>query len=68
MKTKPLAWTLGLGILFLATFYLLVRGPSGAPAGQQPLLALSSANFGEFEKAFDANADVPRLLLLVSPT
>ena len=43
-------------------------GPSKVPAGQQPLLALSTTNFGEFAKAFDDTADGPRLILLLSPT
>jgi hypothetical protein len=43
-------------------------GPSTVPPGQQPLLALSASNFGEFAKAFDANTDRPRIVLLLSPT
>ena len=34
-------------------------GPSRVPPGQEPLVMLSSPNFIEFEKAFDAVADVP---------
>lgn len=59
-------------LVFVAVLALLVIAylwiPGSVPAGQKPLLALSSANFSEFEKAFDDNPDVPRLLLLVSPT
>jgi hypothetical protein len=43
-------------------------GPSSVPAGQQPLVTLSSKNFNEFETVFDADTSVPRLLLLLSPT
>jgi len=43
-------------------------GTSSVPAGQEPLLALSSTNFSEFEKAFDGEAGVSRLVLLASPT
>lgn len=43
-------------------------GPGKAPAGQQPLVALSRANVGEFEKAFDSDADAAHLILLLSPT
>lgn len=43
-------------------------GPGKAPAGQPPLITLSSENQSQFEAAFDADADVPRLVLLVSPT
>jgi hypothetical protein len=52
--------------LALAAAYLW--GPSSAPPGQEPLLALSDANFSQFVSAFDANPDVPRLVLLLSPT
>lgn len=47
---------------------LYLWGPSSVPAGQEPLLTLTSANFSEFENAFDRDADVPRLVLLLSPT
>lgn len=53
-------------LILLAVFYLW--GPGTVPAGQQPLITLSSANFDQFGKAFDASADGARLLLLVSPT
>jgi hypothetical protein len=53
-------------LLLLAIFYLW--GPSAVPAGQEPLRTLSSANFSDFQKWFDAQADVPRIILLVSPT
>lgn len=53
-------------VVLLLAMYLW--GPSSVPAGQQPLLTLSSANFSQFENAFDRDADVPRLVLLLSPT
>jgi hypothetical protein len=53
-----------LGLLAIA----YVWGPSSVPPGQEPLLALSSENFPQFQNAFDARADAPRLLLLLSPT
>lgn len=53
-------------VLLLAILHLY--GPSYAPPGQQPLFALSSENFAEFEKEFDADAGAPRMLLLLSPT
>jgi hypothetical protein len=52
--------------LALAAVYLW--GPSSAPSGQEPLLALSDANFSQFANAFDVDPDVPRLVLLLSPT
>jgi hypothetical protein len=53
-------------LALMAIAYLWI--PGSVPGGQKPLLALSSANFSEFEKAFDREPDVPRLLVLVSPT
>lgn len=52
---------------------LLVAGmyfwePSAVPPGQEPLAVLSSQDFNEFSAAFDGNADVPRMVLLLSPT
>jgi hypothetical protein len=53
-------------LLLLAAAYLW--SPGSTPRGQAPLVKLSEGNFEEFEKAFDAEADVPRLVLLLSPT
>ncbi|HLB88318.1 MAG TPA: hypothetical protein VJK29_11760 [Terriglobales bacterium] len=53
-------------ILLLAAAYLW--GPGSAPRGQELVVTLSEGNLGEFEKAFDAEVDVPRLVLLLSPT
>jgi hypothetical protein len=53
-------------LLLLAIFYLW--SPSTVPTGQEPLLTLSSANFSDFQKAFDAQAEGARMVLLVSPT
>ncbi len=53
-------------VLVLTVVYLW--GPSSVPPGQDPLVALSNANFGDFEKAFDGDLDTPRLVLLLSPT
>jgi hypothetical protein len=52
--------------LALAAVYLW--GPSSAPSGQEPIFALSDANFNQFANSFDADPDVPRLVLLLSPT
>jgi hypothetical protein len=52
-------------LLLLVVAYLWA--PSSVPPGQEPLLTLSSGNFSEFENTFDASADVPRLVLLLSP-
>ncbi len=59
-------------LIVIAAFLLLgavyLWGPSSVPSGQAPLAALSNADFGEFESAFDTEADAPRLVLLLSPT
>lgn len=53
-------------LLLFAGVYLW--GPSKAPPTQKPLLTLTTANFNEFEAAFDEAADAQRLVLLLSPT
>jgi hypothetical protein len=62
--TVVLAFVAALALVAIAYLW----SPGSVPAGQKPLLVLSSTNLSEFEKAFDDNPDVPRLLLLVSPT
>jgi len=63
-------WTILVAVVavlaLLAVVYLW--GPSSAPTRQEPLVRLSNINFREFETAFDGDANVPRLLLLLSPT
>jgi hypothetical protein len=67
MKKKRLIGVAVAAILvLLAAAYLW--GPGSAPHGQEPVATLSEGNPGEFEKAFDAEAGVPRLVLLLSPT
>jgi hypothetical protein len=62
------------GVLLAVTapFVLMVAlylwGPSSVPPGQEPLVALSNANFSEFENAFEGDSDASRLVLLLSPT
>jgi hypothetical protein len=67
MKRK---WLVGVAVttvvLLLSAAYLW--GPGSAPRDQAPVVTLSVGNFGEFEKAFDSEADVPRLVLLLSRT
>lgn len=60
---------LGAGVailLVLAAAYLW--GPTSVPEGQEPLTVLSNEGLQEFASAFDRDADVPRLVLLLSPT
>jgi hypothetical protein len=65
-KKRAIVVTTAAVLVLLAVAYLW--GPSSVPAGQEPLLGLTATNFSEFEKAFDSSADVPRLVLLLSPT
>lgn len=53
-------------LVLCAAIYLW--GPSTAPKGQDALVTLSDANKHEFKTAFDSDVDVPRLVLLLSPT
>lgn len=53
-------------LLGLVAAYLW--GPPAVPAGQEPLTVLSNAGLNEFASAFDGDAEVPRLVLLLSPT
>ncbi len=66
MKKKTLFVALPALVLLLGAVYLW--GPSSVPPGQQTLVTLSNANFSGFAVAFDADPDVPRLVLLLSPT
>ena len=66
MKKRVLVLAATAILVLLAAVYLW--GPSSVPAGQEPLVRLTSANFNEFENAFDRDANVPRLVLLLSPT
>ena len=65
---KKRAITLVIAAVFVVLAIAHLWGPGSAPPGQQPVLALSGKNFGEFEKAFDGQSDVPRMVLLLSPT
>jgi hypothetical protein len=64
---KKLASCLAICVLLLLVIFYL-WGPSAVPTGQKPLLTLSGANLSDFQEAFDARADGPRMVLLVSPT
>jgi hypothetical protein len=66
MKSK---WLIGVAVAVLVLLALVyLWGPGSAPGGQEPAVTLSEGNFGEFAKAFDAEAVRPRLVLLLSPT
>ena len=66
MKKKSIVLAVIAVVLLLAVAYLW--GPSSVPSGQEPLVALSNANFSDFENVFDGDLDTPRLVLLLSPT
>jgi hypothetical protein len=67
MKKKGFS-IVGCAAVFLLLAAVYLRGPGAAPLGQPPVVTLSEANFQEFAMAFDAKADVPRLVFLLSPT
>lgn len=67
MKKKWLRGVaVGAVLVVLAGAYLW--SPGSPPRGQEPVVTLSEKNPGDFERAFDAESDVPRLVLLLSPT
>jgi hypothetical protein len=66
MKRRAIVFGAVAVLLLVVAVYFW--GPSSVPQGQPPLLMLSSANFSDFRAAFDADADAPRLVLLLSPT
>ena len=67
MKKKLIILGVVAAFVLLGAIYF-PRGPGTVPAGQQPLTTLTSANAGAFESAFDADANLPRLVLVLSPT
>jgi hypothetical protein len=66
MKRRAVIFAALVALLLLVGVYFW--GPSRTPPTQKPLLTLTTANFNEFEAAFDEAADAPRLVLLLSPT
>lgn len=66
MKQRAIPIVMVAVVLLLVIAYLW--GPSSVPAGQDRLVTLSNANLSEFAAAFDADSNVPRMLLLLSPT
>ena len=66
MKKRTIVFGVVVAVLLLGAAYLWMG--SSVPAGQEPLLTLTSKNFSDFEKSFDNSAEGPRLVLLLSPT
>jgi hypothetical protein len=54
--------------IFTLLAIVCLCGSSLIRAGSGSLITLSGTNFREFEKAFDHDVEIPRLVLLVSPT
>lgn len=61
-------WVLLAIVIVLCAVAWNILGPRHTPAGQQPLVSLTSTNLSELQAAFNDAADRPRLLLLLSPT
>jgi len=66
MKRRAILIAVAAVVLLFVIAYLW--GPSSVPAGQEHLVTLASANLSEFSAAFDADTNVPRMVLLLSPT
>jgi len=66
MKKRVVIVAVAAVVLLLAVVYLW--GPASVPPGQEPLTVLSNADLREFAAAFDSDADVSRMVLLLSPT
>jgi hypothetical protein len=54
-----------IGLLALGRYF---HGGSTVPAGQPPLVSLTSANFDQLRAAFNATSGEVRVVLLLSPT
>lgn len=66
MKKRAIIVAVAAIALLLAGAYFW--GPSSVPFGQEPLTVLSPENVSEFTAAFDGSPEVPRMVLLLSPT
>jgi len=66
MKKRAILIAVAAIVLSFVVAYLW--GPSPVPEGQEPLVTLSNANVSEFAAAFDADSNMPRMVLLLSPT
>ncbi len=66
MKRKPIVIAAVAVVLLSLAFYMWL--PGSAPPGQPPLVRLAPGNLSPFTSAFDADANLPRVVLLLSPT
>lgn len=67
MKKKTLVVIGVIALILLAAFFY-VRVPGSAPPNQAPLVTLTPANVTQFAASFDVHMDMPRVILLLSPT
>lgn len=68
MRNKRVLFFIAVGVVLVLLAAAYLWAPGAVPPVQQPLLTLSNANFSEFEKAFEADPNAPRMVLLLSPT
>jgi hypothetical protein len=66
MKRKYFIGAILVALLLAAVLYLY--GGGQAPSGQPPLRNLTAQSAGEIRNEFNTAKDVPRVLLLLSPT
>lgn len=64
---KRVALVAAIAILLALAAVYLWSSPT-VPVGQEPLTVLTKADLKQFASAFDGDAEVPRLVLLLSPT
>lgn len=64
---RPLTGIGVVALILLAAFFYL-RAPGSAPSNQEPLVTLTPANLIQFAASFDARVDIPRVIVLLSPT
>lgn len=67
MKKRTFVIVVVIALILLAAFFYL-RVPGSAPPNQEPLVTLTPANITQFAASFDAHMDMPRVILLLSPT
>jgi len=67
MKKRP-SILVALGFLALLALGWHFYGGTRIPAGQPPLVSLTSQNFDQFRTAFNAASGEVRIVVLLSPT
>ena len=66
-KRRKIAFIAGIAALLLAAAWYQFGGHRTAP-GQPPLAELNARSLEQFRADFNAAADQPRMILLLSPT